>query len=483
MPASSSTSGSFLQSSLTEDNCFQSTDTFKAWFKSMESAYPFTVQQIPFDKLDNWSINASTGDFEHATGKFFKIHGIRVRTDFNHPNEWDQPIIDQPEIGILGIITKVLNGVRYFLMQSKMEPGNININQLAPTVQATKSNYTQAHQGKLPDYLKFFLDRSKVSILVNQLQAEQGSRFLRKKNLNIIIEVHEDIPVLDNFCWLTLGQIKQLLKIDNLVAMDTRSVISKIPLIDSQLRGHLESTSLHTNNSIDIFDHKVEGFHKDLLASMIDSKHALHDSYSIINWITDVKTKYEMHVEKIPLNSVDNWIHTERDIHHETGKFFSVIAVSTHASNREIGGWTQPILKHFGFGVIGFVVKKINGVLHLLVQGKAEPGNIDIVEMGPTVSCSDAEYRLNQPEKPLFLDMFMNASPDNVKYSAIQSEEGGRFYQWQNKNMIVEIAESEEIEIPDYFIWMTLKQIMDFTRYNNYLNMEAMNILSCLSLI
>ena len=33
--------------------------------------------------------------------------GISVETNFGNKNRWEQPIIDQPEIGILGILTKV----------------------------------------------------------------------------------------------------------------------------------------------------------------------------------------------------------------------------------------------------------------------------------------------------------------------------------------------------------------------------------------
>jgi oxidase EvaA len=77
----------------------------------------------------------------------------------------------------------------------------------------------------------------------------------------------------------------------------------------------------------------------------------------------------------------------------------------------------------------------------------------------------------------------MNASPEQIRYSTIQSEEGGRFYHWQNKNMIVELEDSTPIEIPENYIWMPLNQIMEFTKFNNYFNIEARNILSCLSFI
>src|SRR5690606_24882290 len=117
--------------------------------------------------------------------------------------EWTQPIINQPEIGFLGIITREIEGVLYFLMQAKIEPGNVNYVQLSPTLQATKSNYTQIHHGAKPLYLDYFLKATPSQILLDQLQSEQGARFYRKRNRNIIIKVQEDLPVEDDFCWLT----------------------------------------------------------------------------------------------------------------------------------------------------------------------------------------------------------------------------------------------------------------------------------------
>ena len=43
------------------------------------------------------------------------------------------------------------------LMQAKMEPGNVNPLQLSPTVQATRSNYTQVHRGTGTRYLEYFV--------------------------------------------------------------------------------------------------------------------------------------------------------------------------------------------------------------------------------------------------------------------------------------------------------------------------------------
>src|ERR1035437_659225 len=160
----------FLQSSLNTENEFQDNNAFYEWFNSKTHNNQFLVEEIPFDLLDNWYFEHETRNLRHSSGKFFSIEGINVNTNFGVKNKWEQPIIIQPEIGILGIITKKFNGIRYFLMQAKMEPGNINMVQLSPTVQATRSNYTKVHNGKLPKYLEYFTDSSKSKVLIDQLQ-------------------------------------------------------------------------------------------------------------------------------------------------------------------------------------------------------------------------------------------------------------------------------------------------------------------------
>ena len=469
----------FLRSALTTDGAFASTGEFLRWFKERNQANRFVISQIPFAESDHWFFEDNPYRLRHSSGRFFTIQGIRVRTDFGPVREWDQPIINQPEIGILGIITKRFNNTAHFLMQAKMEPGNVNTLQLSPTVQATKSNYTRIHQGKQPTYLEYFTDRSKGRILVDQLQSEQGSRFLYKRNRNMIVEVDGDIPEHEDFCWLTLGQIKELLLLDNLVNMDARTVLSCIPFTDPEWNW----PPMENSGQTALFHSMVSGFRNDLFLSMLERRRVLHPLDDIISWFTEFKTRHEVHVETISLRDTRGWNITDDEIRHETGRFFSVAIFSVEAGNREVTRWTQPLLKHFGHGVVGFLAQRKNGVLHFLVRASLEPGNRDTFEMGPTIACSGGlESNGNGKPKPLFLEQFLNAPAGQIRYSAVQSEEGGRFHHFQNRYMIVELPEQERIGHPEHFLWMTLGQILDFIRYG-YFNIEARNLVSCLSLL
>jgi len=470
----------FLKSALVEENPFRSTDEVKAWLKQRNRAVHVKVEQIKLKDMGQWYIDPKDGNIKHETGRFFTIEGVNVRTNWGNVPEWSQPIINQPEVGILGIITKEFNGILYFLMQAKIEPGNINNVQISPTLQATRSNYSRVHKGNAPLYLDYFTGGGNVKsrVLLDQLQSEQGARFLKKRNRNIIVQVEEDIEVYDDFCWLTLGQIKKLLMCDNLINMDTRTVISCIPFGDYPADMIDFYKTLHPQPT------HLDEFKTSLLMSMLETERHYRQIDDIISWITRLKTKYELDVSSIPLNSVKKWTRDEYSVSHEQGKYFSVIAVAVEIGNREVKTWTQPLIQSAQEGIMAFLVKNIDGVCHFLVQAKLEAGNFDIIELAPTVQCLTGNYRDGFKEyDPPFLDYVLNADPRQVHYSTLQSEEGGRFFKEQNKNLVIEVGDDFPLEVPENYSWMTLNQVLVFIKFNNYLNVEARSLIAALGFI
>jgi oxidase EvaA len=472
-------STSFFFSSQVVENQFQSFDQFLVWFSAKKDR-GFVVQEIPFSQLDQWYFTHDNESLVHKSGKFFRIEGLRVQSNFGHPDKWEQPIINQPEIGILGILTKVFNGTRYFLMQAKMEPGNVNLLQLSPTVQATKSNFSRVHQGKLPAYLEYFLGYPKSRVLIDQLQTEQGARFLRKRNRNIVIEIDEEVEVLEDFCWLTLGEIKKLIKIDNFINMDARSVISIIPMVDDEIIAKTKMVNWQGIDGVAINGYFLDGIDFNLFYSACSGDAGLYTRDQIISWYTEQKVRYELNVEKKPLSELKDWIISDERIFNND-RYFSVIGVSVKAGTREVKSWTQPLIKDVNIGLLGFLIKRMNGILHFLVQAKVEPGNMDIIELSPTVTCSNYEYlQQNEQQKPPFFDHFLGNENTHSILDTLQSEEGGRFYHMQNRNMIVELDENRVLELPSNYTWMTLNQMMDFMRYSMF-NIEARSLIASLN--
>jgi oxidase EvaA len=131
-------------------------------------------------------------------------------------------------------------------------------------------------------------------------------------------------------------------------------------------------------------------------------------------------------------------------------------------------------------GLCAFIVRKIQGVYHFLVQAKIECGNFDVVEMAPTVQCLTGDYRDPRVAKPPFFDYVLNARGRQVLFDTLQSEEGGRFYHEQNRNLVVEGDSSLPERLPENFNWLTLGQVKEFLRYNNYLNIQARSLIATL---
>lgn len=455
---------------------FQTTDQILGWMKSQNEEVVSNIMQIPISELRGWSYRDDR--IRHNSGKFFSIDGIHIRTNYRNTPEWDQPIINQPEIGFLGFIVKKFNGVLHFLLQAKIEPGNLNIVQLSPTLQATRSNYTRVHGGKAPTYLEYFNGEKDVLILVDQLQSEQGARFLHKRNRNIIVEVGEDeeLEVKEGYIWASLGQIKELLRYPNVVNMDSRTVISCI---------NFGSYSEHSLRLLDAVK-RMNGIHSSkpdsFLYSVLSGDNHLNELQDIIQWITSLKFKYELDVTPVGISEMKNWIYDGDTIHHESGKYFDVMGCRVEIGNREVVSWDQPMVRSAQEGLMGFIVKKINGIYHFLVQAKLESGNFDIVEMAPTVQCLTGNYRKGKNEYTIpYLEQILNAPKDKIWYSSYQSEEGGRFFQEQNLNIIVEVGDEFPIEVDENYCWLTLNQMLSFVTYNNYLNIAARSLLSAIS--
>jgi len=410
-----------------------------------------------------------------VSGKYFSVRGIEVSTNYGAKAAWSQPIIVQPEIGLLGIVAQRRDGVLHFLMQAKMEPGNVNKLQLSPTVQATRSNYTQVHGGTLPPYLELFTQPAGSTVVVDQLQSEQGARFFRKRNRNVILRLPDDaaIPVLGNFVWLTLGQIRQLLRQDNVVNMNTRSVLASVQPGPAEERARPVEALRPARESA-----SWGPFEDELLSGLLPGG-AYASTEEVISWFTALKAENDLEVRYRPLDQLEEWQVGSHTVSHVEGKYFDVIAVRAEVGQREVRSWTQPMIQQREPGIIGLLIRKIGDRYHMLVQAKMEVGNFDVLEMAPTVQCLTGSYQKPEYEVP-FLDVFLSGQGE-VRFDTILSEEGGRFFQEENRYMVLEVGDEFPVEVPPRFMWMTFRQAKGFIKFNNYFNVEARSLLSCVS--
>ncbi|GAA3725875.1 NDP-hexose 2,3-dehydratase family protein [Streptomyces tremellae] len=438
------------------------------WLTAHADSTGYRVKEVPLDQLEGWHTDPDTGNLVHHTGRFYSVEGLEVAVEDDatrdlalsrHHGEpgdrrWEQPIIVQPEIGILGILVKRFDGVPHMLMQAKMEPGNINTLQLSPTVQATRSNYTRVHQGNAVPYLEYFTRAGRGRPLADALQSEQASWFLGKRNRNVVIETDDDLPVLDGFRWCSPEELRGLLHLDNVVNMDSRTVLAAcLPPSGAGLAPDEDSFA----------------------GALTRSAAAPSRLTGLTSRFTGIKARRNLTRRRIPLARAAGWQRGHDRIDRADGRYFSVLGVDVHAGDREVAHWSQPLLKPAGRGVIALVARRFDGVVQLLMRARTDAGTFDIAELAPTVQCLPG----NHGSPPPFLDLVLSASPERIRFDAVHSEEGGRFYHAENRYLIVE-ADDVPPEAPEGFLWATLRDLQELVLHSHYLNVEARCLLTCL---
>jgi|TARA_Y100000780_G_scaffold189799_1_gene177227 oxidase EvaA len=224
---------------------------------------------------------------------------------------------------------------------------------------------------------------------------------------------------------------------------------------------------------------------KTMIASIHDDNQLYKLDY-IIEWFNKKREQSDMAVEEISINDLDKWNVDKKtgNISHVSNGFFEVIGIKvSNTFDREVGkkGWTQPIIAKNPGGILGLLMKKINGVPHFLVQAKAEPGNIGKLQLSPTLQATTSNLlKAHGGICPLFAEYFDEPKNAKIIYAKWQSEDGGRFYLKTNYNMIVEVDENEELDIPDSFIWITLFQIKQLLKIENFVGPHIRGIISYL---
>lgn len=140
--------------------------------------------------------------------------------------------------------------------------------------------------------------------------------------------------------------------------MDSRTVISCIKF------GNYSEQSLKLLSSVKnmygIENDKPDSF----LYSVLSSDNHLHELQDIIQWMTSLKFKYELGVNSIGISKMKYWVYDGNVLRHEDNKYFDVIGVRVEIGNREVISWDQPMVRSAQEGLMGFIVKKINGIYH-----------------------------------------------------------------------------------------------------------------------
>nr|QJU69514.1 LooS14 [Nocardiopsis flavescens] len=196
-------------------------------------------------------------------------------------------------------------------------------------------------------------------------------------------------------------------------------------------------------------------------------------------WYRERVEHAALRVEQVPFSELDGWAFdpSTRDLIHETGRYFSVGGVRVRQSGTAT--WCQPILYQPDIAILGILAREFDGVLHFLLQAKAEPGNVNKVQLSPTVQATSSNYtRVHGGGIPLYTEYFTQPGRGRVLVDVLQSEQGSWFLHKSNRNVIVE--PHEDVQVSGSHRWLTLGQIHALLLRPDLINMDTRTVLSCL---
>jgi oxidase EvaA len=419
---------------------------------------------IPLQETRRWVM--AGGALRHDTGGFFSVVGVRgtIHTGADssraRPGELssiEQPLIHQPEIGILGILLRTRGGRAEILVQAKAEPGNVDSVQLSPTVQATESNYRRLHGGAPTPYLEYFTRSGSWTVAADTLQSEQGTRFLGKYNRNVTVRVRDDgpDPVSESWRWCDMADVARALGRDFCVNTDLRSVLASSDW--RALAGGATPFSSWRGTG-----GRGEALLDSYLAPDASAENRIED---LVQSIEQARSSTDVAIEIVPLHDLHGWSLGADAIRDGEARRFEVAGFRVRAPDREVPAWDQPLVRDLAEGEVVLVAQRRRGVLHFLLRPSFEIGFREKAQYGPSwqrapkgegaaggkrgsggargsaggVASAGDEV---EPADGALAEL-LSGREATERLSCWQSEEGGRFYRSASRYRIVELPEED----------------------------------------
>lgn len=397
---------------------------------------------VPLTGLRGWSMTEE-GVLAHRTGRFFRVVGVRDLSDTNHP--FEQPLIEQHEIGVLCLFVTRFDGGFYGLITFKFEPGTPDGIEVAPSVQATRSNYEAAHGGTRVPAVDLALS-DEVPTLADALQREQESWFLGKVNRNriILLDAEDAVDVgrtVPESHWVPMAVLLAAALESRLLNMDLRSVLSMWPL---------EATA------------SQEGFGP-VTTGPRPSGEAPDPAGS--------------NPEVVPLNRLARW-QVADSIEHRERRFFAVVGCRVEGQGREVASWDQPLLAPVGMGQCTLLVRSGPDGLDLLVAERVRIGSVRGPSLEPRFLRGDiADYATAARRRSMVAESSGLVRCRDI-HSAVHAEEGGRFRGALATYQLGLLADGFDEEPADG--WVSLREIEELDQRGDRLSVE---LRTCLTMI
>ena len=421
-----------------------------SWISKRRNLSKLKVEMIPIGNIQNW--NFTSKNITHEKNYFFSIIGVEVHSEQKNGLVFEQPIILQQEVGMMGFIIQDAK----ILLQAKTEPGNVNGTQIAPSVQATVSNYTRVHGGDETKFLRYFMESGDCyERISSSVQLEHGTRFMNKSNQNLIVRLQSGYILNnmdDRFRWFEIRELLSLLEEDYLINTDARSVL---------ISCNWEELTM---NKIAFFSDLQNNGLKRWLHESYYQKGSSTRIFEVLEELQD-QSKYDFKIKD--LGKLENWSVNEDAIYDNDQNQFAVHGFRVSTTDREVSHWEQPLVHSLRLEKTVLYCQKKEGILKFLLTAQI------IIGMDKALVWGSSVQNASECENTVF-------EGQTVLAECMQSDEGGRFYQSRCLYQIIELPEEVKVTKTDMSYWASLSEIQNLVIQNKKTTNELRSVLSLL---
>ena len=128
------------------------------------------------------------------------------------------------------------------------------------------------------------------------------------------------------------------------------------------------------------------------------------------------------------------------------------------------------------------MTKKIHNTTHYLVKFIIEPGykfgSVTCTVKSSNITNYKKNLNLSPKSRYILKEFFFTKKKSIIKYDAIQSHEGGRFFKSQVRYMVIEVNKNQKIPIDKTYKWVSHNQMIGFIKKGS-LDIEGRLCFAC----
>ena len=172
-------------------------------------------------------------------------------------------------------------------------------------------------------------------------------------------------------------------------------------------------------------------------------------------------------MKRIEFDSQNDWLIKDGFFSHRTGGYFHVVGIRNAKDTKADIFLFQP-----QSAITGLILCKRKNEVYVLVQARVEPGNKGVVQFGPTIQSTPANFhQVHGGKKASYLSYFYSANEKVIGFnSTFHHDLGKRYYQkikWLNHAQVDEL-----IETANSYAWCSLSALINSAGVDYILNTD-----------